>query len=246
MQTQPIALPDADRVRHVIFDLDGTLIDHFTTIYRCYCHAIEKMGLPVASYETVRATVGGSVPVTMARLIGETKAAEAVTYYHEYFAKIELEGVHPMPGMRWLVDGLHALGKTLAVFTNKEGAPSRRIIAHLGLDTHFGAVFGTRDTPWRKPQPEATAHVLTALEARPETTVLIGDSPFDIAAAAVGSVASLVVATGSHTAAELSVAEPSPSAVYPTFYELGAQYFKLTPPPEEQRERLEDIPMPAS
>ncbi len=244
MTRTTLPLPEAAAVRHVIFDLDGTLIDHFTTIYRCYAYAIEQMGLPLASYAKVRATVGGSVPVTMARLIGEAKAIEAVRYFHECFARTELEGIHPMPGMRWLVDGLQASGRVLSVFTNKEGPPSRRIITHLGLDGHFAEVFGTTDTPWRKPQPEATAHVLKTLEAAPEQTVLIGDSPFDIAAAVAGDVAALVVATGSHNLEELRASDPPPAAAYATFYELGEAYFGLSAPPPEARERLEDIPVP--
>ncbi|MGF1449867.1 MAG: HAD family hydrolase [Opitutales bacterium] len=244
MSRTTLPLPEAAAVRHVIFDLDGTLIDHFTTIYRCYCYALEQLNLPPASYAKVRATVGGSVPVTMARLIGPEKAPEAVRHFKECFARTELEGVYPMPGMHWLLDALRASGRVLAVFTNKEGPPSRRILAHLGLREHFATVVGTADTPWRKPEPEATAHVLNVLEAAPEQTVLIGDSPFDIAAAAAGDMAALVVATGSHSLDELQAGDPPPAGAFPTFYELGAAYFGLTPPPLQRRERLEDIPKP--
>ncbi len=41
-------------LKAVLFDLDGTLIDHFTTIYRCFCHAREKLGTPPADYWAVR------------------------------------------------------------------------------------------------------------------------------------------------------------------------------------------------
>ncbi|MEM9025627.1 MAG: HAD hydrolase-like protein, partial [Verrucomicrobiota bacterium] len=55
----------------VLFDLDGTLIDHFTTIHRAYAHTQKTLDLPVADYDTVRQKVGGSIHLTMKRLIGE-------------------------------------------------------------------------------------------------------------------------------------------------------------------------------
>ncbi|MGE9290458.1 MAG: HAD family hydrolase, partial [Puniceicoccales bacterium] len=48
---------------HVLFDLDGTLIDHFEAIHESYNFAQNTLGLPPASLEKVKATVGGSVPV---------------------------------------------------------------------------------------------------------------------------------------------------------------------------------------
>ncbi|MEX0325004.1 MAG: HAD family hydrolase, partial [Puniceicoccaceae bacterium] len=37
---------NSDNYKAVLFDLDGTLIDHFRVIYRCYQYALEHLGLP--------------------------------------------------------------------------------------------------------------------------------------------------------------------------------------------------------
>ena len=34
------------RFRTVLFDLDGTLIDHFSAIHRCHAYAMRRLGLP--------------------------------------------------------------------------------------------------------------------------------------------------------------------------------------------------------
>ena len=52
-------------MKTVLFDLDGTLIDHFTTIHRCVVFTQQQLDLPESDYDTVRATVGGSAPVTL-------------------------------------------------------------------------------------------------------------------------------------------------------------------------------------
>ena len=40
---------------YILFDLDGTLIDHFTTIHKSVAFAQRKLGLPESDYAKVRA-----------------------------------------------------------------------------------------------------------------------------------------------------------------------------------------------
>ena len=71
-----------------------------------------------------------------------------------------------------------------------------------------GRVFGVEDTPWIKPQPAFTQYALQQLQGRPPAdTVLVGDSPFDVATTArAGGLAFVGVTTGTHTAEELKIA----------------------------------------
>lgn len=214
-------------IRTVLFDFDGTLVDHFTAIYRSYCYALEQFGMQPASYATVRATVGGSVPITMRKLVGEEKAEEATRHFREYFQTIMFEDLHVLPGVPWLLEELHEAGLTLAVFTNKQGDASRAIMEHLKLDHYFTGNFGSNDTPWKKPDPEFSHYALEKLGADPASTILVGDSPYDIAAAEAGGFDAYVVATGSHTAEELAVCDPAPRAVYADMHALGGDLFNF-------------------
>jgi phosphoglycolate phosphatase len=92
------------------------------------------------------------------------------------------------------------------VFTNKLGTSSRLIAEHLGIAALLDGNFGAKDTPWIKPAPEFTAHVLAQLGANPATTLLVGDSPFDVQTAKNGGFPCWVVTTGTHNAAELTAA----------------------------------------
>lgn len=223
-------MPDAQNIRTVLFDLDGTLIDHFTAIYRCYKFAQETLGLPAATYDTVRATVGGSVPVTMARLVGQSQAEEATRLFREHFEDIMFEDLHLLPSAEWLLSELHQKGLKLAVFTNKSGIPSRKIMSHLKLDHYLVDTIGSLDTEWKKPEPEFTRYALDKVGADPATTILIGDSPFDIEAAKAGGLPTYVIATGSHTEEQLRANDPAPDGVFPTLLELGEEIFGLKTP----------------
>jgi HAD superfamily hydrolase (TIGR01509 family) len=194
------------RFQTLLLDLDGTLVDAFTTIHRSYCHVLPHFGRPVPTAAAVRRAVGGGLESAMRQFLPEELIAAAVKMHLTHTDAILLEDVKLMPGALEMLRAQHAAGATLAAFTNKRGDYSRRICAHLGLDPFLRGVFGAKDTPWLKPQPEFAAHVLGQLGATPETTLLIGDSPFDVQAAHHGGFPCWCVTTGTHTAEELRVA----------------------------------------
>ncbi len=218
-------MPNAsDSIDTVLFDLDGTLVDNFTAIHRCYSEVAVELGFAPKGYDFVRAAVGGSIPVTMRKLFPESVADRAVELYRAKFPAIMHEGLFVYEGVEHLVRGLHARGFKVAVFTNKEITVTRKMIAHLGFDGVFHGIIGTGDTPWRKPQPEFTRHALEVLGSSPSRTVMVGDSPFDIAAARNGGLRAVhCVTTGSHSAEQL--AHDKPDGIHSGMAELGRAVF---------------------
>ena len=192
--------------RGVLLDLDGTLIDHFATLYACYAFVLSTLGLAVPSREVVRRSVGGSMEVTMRKLVAEEHVAAAAQLWRDHFARTYLDDVTLMPGGGELVRALHERRLRLGVFTNKIGETSRGICAHLGLRPYLDVVLGANDTAWRKPQPEFTHLALEKLGTSAAETVLIGDSPYDVDAARVVGMHVACVTTGTHTAEELEAA----------------------------------------
>jgi phosphoglycolate phosphatase len=193
-------------VRHVLFDLDGTLIDHFRTIHRCLSLSAASAGLEAPSLDAVREAVGGGISLTIRRLFGKEGAPAVETRYGEFWERHMLDDVEILGGVPEALNQLQVAGLKLAVFTNKHGPSSRRICAHLGWSGVFAAVAGSDDTPWRKPAPEFTAHILRLLGASPADTVMVGDSPFDVQAALAGGFPCIGVTTGTHGERELQEA----------------------------------------
>jgi phosphoglycolate phosphatase len=223
----PPPSPERPAIRGAFFDLDGTLVDHFTTLFRCYEHALRSLGLPVPACEDVRRSVGGSMAVTMRRYAPPERIDEAMRLWREHFDRIYLEDVRLLPGAHDLLARLHARGLRLAVLTNKPGEPSRGICRHLGLEPWLAFVLGAGDTPWRKPQREFTEAALARLGVAAAETVIVGDSPFDIEGAHVSGLRAPCVATGTHTRTELESA--GADGVFAGLAELGAAVFGLGP-----------------
>ncbi len=205
--------------RTVLLDLDGTLVDAFTTIHRAYVHTLPQFGRPAPTIEQVRRAVGGGLANAMSHFLPPEIIPAAMKVHLAYSLQILLEDVKLMPGGMELVQALHARGVKLAVFTNKHGESSRKVCAHLGVTPYLSGNFAAGDTPWFKPQPEFAAHTLRELDATPGETLLIGDSPFDVQAAHNGGFACWCVTTGTHDAAELRAA--GAEKVYPDLPALG-------------------------
>lgn len=191
------------KTKAVLLDMDGTLVDHFETICRCYQYAAEKMGKVPPSYDQVKREVGGSMPVTIRRFFSDDELEEAKKHWNRRFDEIHLEGVILLKGARELLQAIEKQGLQAAVFTNKSGSHSRNIIESLGLADSFSLVLGAEDTPYRKPQLELSEIVLERLGIDAKEAILIGDSPFDIDAAHCVGMTSFCVPTGSHTIEEL-------------------------------------------
>lgn len=190
----------------VLFDLDGTLIDHFKAIHRCHTHAMTRLGLPAPTMTQVRAAVGGGVELAVERLVGKELKAAALAIYRPHWNATMLEDVELLTGAKDLLTTLRSRGSRTAVFTNKHGPSSRLVCTHLGLTPLLDGNFGATDTAWLKPDLAWTRQILGQLDAKASETLLVGDSPFDVETARNAGLAFIGVTTGTHTAGELHAA----------------------------------------
>lgn len=222
---------DSGKIRTALFDLDGTLIDNFTAIHRCYSDVAESLGLVPKSLEAIRAAVGGSISLTMSRLIGDELAPEGIRRFREHFPEVMFEGVFVLPGVKWILRNLRERGVRAAVFTNKDHDATLALLAHLGLADLLDAAFGTgtEKMPWRKPQREYSEAVLAAMDAVPSETLMVGDSPFDIQAAETVGMPVACVATGTHMPETLLPALPDPELIFGNMFQLGHSLWGFGP-----------------
>jgi len=190
----------------VLFDLDGTLIEHLPAIHRSYAHTLPQLGIAAPTKEQVKNAIGGGLERAMRTFVTEAQLPDALRIYRAHWDVTMLEGATLMPGAMELLIDLKRRGVCCAVFTNKLGVSARAVCAHLGVMPYLRGVFGAKDTPWFKPQPEFARHVLSALAVEAANTTLVGDSPYDVEAALSAGMAFVGVVTGTHTEDQLRAA----------------------------------------
>jgi phosphoglycolate phosphatase len=184
---------------HVVFDLDGTLIDSRADLAAAVNHVRTALGLSPIVPETVYGYVGDGARVLVERALGPAHADRvpvAIELFMGYYAAHLLDATRPYPGVAEMLGRLAARDIALSVLTNKPLAMSRAILEGLGLLPRFVEVLGGDSLPTRKPDP-AGLELLRRLTATPrERLLLVGDSPIDLQTAAAGGVAFCGVAWG--------------------------------------------------
>lgn len=200
------------KFKFAYFDLDGTLVDNYAAIHGCLAHTFGEFGIPSPTLDTVKTTVGGSILMTVEKLLKEEKksmAQEVSQKYLENFPKFIFEGLRLMPYALEVLENLHSRGVKLACFSNKQQAAVEDIVKKLEMEKFLEASIGTSLNSARKPDVEYTLHALERLNASAEDSIIIGDSPYDYAAARNAGLASALVCTGgdSREALEKSCAE---------------------------------------
>jgi len=178
------------RIRAVVFDLDGTLIDSAPDLRTALNGLLAEHGRRPLTLPEVTAMIGDGAAKLVERAFamtgeraGENLPALTSGFLGYYEGKAAVE-TRPYPGVPETLAGLIADGIALGICTNKPEAPTREILCDLGLDGAFTAIYGgdTLDGV-HKPDPRLVFAVLDALDASPENAVFVGDNANDVGAA---------------------------------------------------------------
>lgn len=170
------------KVRALIFDLDGTLIDSKIDLALAVNAAVEHLGRGPLEPERIYSFVGNGAPALIRRALGddvtEAQAEAALGFFLQYYREHMLDNTVPYPGVR---EGLEQLaGYELAVLTNKPVRFSRAILDGLELSRHFRYVYGGNSFERKKPDPMGVEVLLRDLGAGPREAMVVGDSEVDV------------------------------------------------------------------
>jgi phosphoglycolate phosphatase len=182
---------DPRSIQLVIFDLDGTLIDSRLDLVHAVNAALRHIGREALPDDVIASFVGDGAPVLIQRALGGEVVDEAVvrkglefflSYYREH--KLDHTTVYPgiveaLTAIQNPVNPSHGSPRKLAVLSNKPVNPSRAIVDALGMGVFFSQVYGGNSFATKKPDPEGAQALLAEFGAKPEQTVIIGDSHVD-------------------------------------------------------------------
>ena len=208
----------------ILWDLDGTLIDQTAAITLCYREVIVKMGYPQPDDDAIRRSLGGVMAATMGLFVEAERMDEACKAFRKRFPEIMFDGLILLAGGIELIERVYKARIPQVIFTNKHGDTARKVSRYAGFAKYIPICIGSADTEWHKPQLALTQHVLDQIEVSAEGSIIIGDSPTDIAVAQNAGLTCYCVATGAHSLEELM--EAGADAAFRSLTELG-QAFKF-------------------
>jgi phosphoglycolate phosphatase len=174
----------------VVFDLDGTLVDSSRDLTDAVNALIVDLGGQALGLDQVTDMVGEGAAVLVRRALlaaaldPDTPGAldRFLAYYHEGLTT----HTRPYAGIPEALASLGTHGATLAVLTNKPQRPTLEILERLDLAPAFSQVIGGDTAAGRKPDPAGLQEIIGRAGATPASTLLVGDSPIDLATARRG------------------------------------------------------------
>jgi phosphoglycolate phosphatase len=195
--------------RLAIFDCDGTLVDSQHNIVAAMAASFAAAGLPAPERQATLRVVGLSLAEAMAVLVPDGDAALHATlgdHYKTAFQAMRGGGglvAEPLyEGIGDVIDALAANGWMLGVATGKSDRGLMLCLDHHALTRKF-MTLQTADRHPSKPHPSMIHTAMAEAGAAPDSTVMIGDTGYDMAMARAAGCRAIGVAWGYHERAEL-------------------------------------------
>jgi phosphoglycolate phosphatase len=178
----------------LVFDLDGTLIDSAQDLCNSVNATLARFGRESLPDERIASFIGNGTMMLVRRAFAAGKEptdedllAQAHTFFLDYYREHKLDFTYAYEGviealaaLKQLHDQAGGQARTLAVLTNKPVRPARGICEGLGLAGYFLHIYGGDSFPAKKPDPMGLRALMEETGAKPEETVMIGDSKVDV------------------------------------------------------------------
>jgi len=193
----------------IVFDCDGTLADSQHVITEAMRFAFQSTGLVAPERSSVLRIVGLSIGEAVAALAPDqcqAKRDEVARVFRERSTALRLNPAMREPMFTGAASLLRTLTERedviLGLATGKSRRGAARIIEQNGLNGVFATIQTADDAP-SKPHPAMLFQAMKETGTSPETTIMIGDTTYDMLMAASAHVAGIGVIWGYHTKAEL-------------------------------------------
>jgi beta-phosphoglucomutase len=213
------------KVPAVIWDVDGTLVDTAELHFAAWERLVGELGQPFTRADFA-ATFGLRNQEIFPRLFGkrfdEREAAELGERKEENYRDRAARGVSLLPGVRSLLEGLHAAGFRQAIGSSAPRANLDLILELTRTQEFFSAVVSMEDTQRGKPDPQVFQVGAARLGADAASCVVMEDAVAGVQAAKAGGMKCIAVSfVGHHSPDKLAAA--GADLVVPTLEQVSVQ-----------------------
>jgi HAD superfamily hydrolase (TIGR01509 family) len=217
-------------LRAFIFDVDGTLVDSNEFHVESWDRAFRHFGKQF-SREQLRAQIGkGSDQYLPEFLTGqeiERFGKELDEYRSELFKKEYLPRVQPFPKVRKLFQRIRDDQKRIVLASSGKKADTKYYIKLLKIDNLIEGYTSADDADRSKPAPDLFSAALEKVSVSPNEAITVGDTRFDIEAAAQAGLVTIALLCG--RTAKSVLREAGTIAIYRDPADLLAHYDTLLP-----------------
>jgi HAD superfamily hydrolase (TIGR01509 family) len=213
-------------IKAVIFDVDGTLVDSNDLHVEAWREAFRCYGKEVG-FDELHGQMGKGgdqlMPVFCTEAELERFGEELERRRVELFQSDYLPRVRPFPRVRELFERLKADGLQIALASSAKEDEVERHKESLRVGDLLEAATSADDAERSKPHPDIFEAALAGLKGvAPMEAVVVGDTPYDVQAAAKAGVRTIGLLSGGFT--EKALREAGAVAVYQDVSDLLDKY----------------------
>ena len=187
------------RIRAVLFDLDGTLLDTAPDMAAALNALRREEGLTDLSFSEIRPLVshgaGALVCLAFAQAADATAAQLRGRFLTLYRKRLSVQ-TRPYDGLLDSLAGLESRGVRWGIVTNKPAWLTEPLLAQLHLSDRAAVIVSGDTLPDRKPHPAPLLHAAMRLGLEPHECLYIGDAERDVLAAQAAGMDVLVALFG--------------------------------------------------
>lgn len=185
------------KIRNVLFDLDGTLLDTTEGILESAVYAARELGYADLPRETMLQFIGPPIQHSFMKHYGISaeEAQHAAELFRNYYKDKALLKAMMYLGMEELCETLKKAGFRMAVATYKREDYALTLLRHFGFDRWCDPMHGADNFNVLKKE-DIVRMCMEEMGAVPEDTVLIGDTDHDARGAAKAGIPFLAVTYG--------------------------------------------------
>jgi HAD superfamily hydrolase (TIGR01509 family) len=187
------------RLRAVILDVDGTLIDSNDAHAHAWVDACGEQGFQVA-FGDARRLIGMGGDKVLPRLTGlseeDERGARLKERRGEIFRERYLTGLSAFPAARDLLERLKSDGLILAVATSASAEDLKPLLERAGIADLIDQRTNSDDAEESKPDPDIVRAALRRAGVPPDESVMLGDTPYDVEASGRAGVPCIALRCG--------------------------------------------------
>jgi HAD superfamily hydrolase (TIGR01509 family) len=186
-------------LRGALLDVDGTLLDSNDAHAASWADVFAEFGYDIR-FDHVRPLVGMGgdklVPILTGLDHESRKGKKLTDRKKSVFNEKYLPRLRPTRGARELLEQMVARGLTLVIATSAGGDEMRMLLERAGVADLIDDATSSGDVESSKPDPDVVGAALKKGKLRADQAVMIGDTPYDIAAAAKAGVPTIALRCG--------------------------------------------------
>ncbi|MBV9283225.1 MAG: HAD family hydrolase [Acidimicrobiia bacterium] len=194
----------------MIFDIDGTLVDTNYLHAIAWRRAFVDCGEDVATARIHR-MIGAGSEVLLRELLGDVRT-DVKKGWRGHFDELKPE-IRPFADAASLLRAVKERGATVVLASSSEQEDVDALLAAIDADDAIAEVTSAGDVSNAKPSPEVFQMAMDKAGLDPASTVAVGDTVWDVEAAARAGLRCVCVLSGGIGQAELDAA--GALAVYP-------------------------------